>query len=140
MDLLSIVSAAISVLAAMISILSLKHQQRSSQLGVNISFLTESMKLLAQHPELLALHNIELDKLKRDNFTLEEFIYILNTIYAGQAYYAVNGQSRVKLSEYRRNLLQNAKFKTAWTIYIRDKMTMATPFTKAIDKYYKSHV
>ena len=64
-----IVSATVAVLAAIVSILAFLQQRRNAALAVNISLLNESLKQLGQHPELIALHNIDLLQLQKDGLS-----------------------------------------------------------------------
>lgn len=135
-ELTSLLSAGVAVVAAVVAFSSYVQQRRSSQLSFNLLFLSDSMKQLAARPSLLTLHNIDVKALAEDGIAVEEFLYILNTIYAGQTYHALGSRRSVKLSEYRRNLLGNPKFKIVWQKHIRDNMTGKTPYTDAIDEFY----
>ncbi len=136
MDIISIASASIAIIAAIISIWSLYEQRRVSKLNANIAFLNVGHNQLLNNPSLLELHNIGSSDLEECMLTADEFVYILNSFYAGQGYYFIEKTKNIHLSEYRRNLLRNAKVKMAWIKLIRNKMFAESSYSKAIDHFY----
>lgn len=136
MNTIAIVSAFISTCSAIVALLSLYEQRRISKLSANLEFLTQTQKMLLDNPKLLSLHNITTEMLKECELNYEEFIYVLNTLYAGQVYYFVEKKKNIDLSKYRKNILNNKKVKIAWKKIIRETMIIDSPFVAAIDEYY----
>ena len=136
MDIASIVASVIAVISAIIAIISYKKQKEISKINTNLLLLEKTQDMLHKHPELLELHGIEKKHLDSCGVSSTEFIYILNSLYSGLAYYTISGESNIKLSSYRKEFLNNAKIRKSWEIIIREKMIYKGNYTKAIDSYY----
>ena len=85
---------------------------------------------------MLEVHNISNSDLEKYMLTAGEFIYILNSFYAGQGYFFIEKIKDIKLPEYRINLLRNEKVKVSWIKLIRRKMFAESSYSNAIDKFY----
>ena len=132
----AIFAAVVSFGSAIIAVLAWRQQRTTAQLVVNTHFLNDTLSMLAANPSLLELHGITKDSLAEQDLTAAELIYMLNTVYAGQAFHGAGRQRRIILSSYRRQLLENPKFERAWRYFIRERLTLRTPFTDAIDRHY----
>ncbi|MEQ8822847.1 MAG: hypothetical protein RIC14_00560 [Filomicrobium sp.] len=130
------VTAAVSIFAAVVAVYSLLQQRKEAQLVVNTHFLNDKIKMLVQHPELIELHGIDRAELAEHGLSEVELAYILNSVFAGQAFHAAGQVRRVQLSPYRVAMLETAKFEVAWIHFIRGRLTMHTPYTAAIDRFY----
>lgn len=136
MDIISGISTLIAVMAAGISLVALREQRRISKLNANIEFLIYGQNMIVDNPELLELHNITEQLLGETGVTHKELLYILNSLYAGQAYYFVEKSKNIELSKYRQNFLRNSKVKMAWQNIIRTRMIFDSEYTQVIDKFY----
>ncbi len=130
------IAAAVSLISAIVAILAWRQQRTTAQLVVNTHFLNDTLSMLSADPSLLALHGITEHNLSEHDLTAAELIYMLNTVYAGQAFHGAGNKRRVHLSSYRRKLLDSPKFERAWRYFIRERLTLRTPFTDAIDGHY----
>lgn len=137
MDVVSIIGTLIAVISAIISTISYQKQKNISKLNANLLLLEKTQSMLHTHPELLELHGVGKNDLESCNVSSTEFIYILNSLYSGLAYYTIDGSSDIKLSNYRKEFLKNEKVRLCWDNIIKDKMIYIGSYTKAIDNYYK---
>ncbi|MCF6323734.1 MAG: hypothetical protein L3J89_05340 [Gammaproteobacteria bacterium] len=138
MDIASIVASVIAVISAFIAIISYRKQKEISKINTNLLLLEKTQDMLYNHPELLGLHGIEKKHLDSCRVSSVEFIYILNSLYSGLAYYTISGESNIELSSYRKEFLNNTKVRKSWELIIREKMIFQGNYTKAIDCYYAS--
>ena len=136
MEPISLISTGIAVAAALSSLYFFRQQQKVSQLVLNTHFLNDNLHMISDHHDLLALHGIEEQDLAAHNIKAHELIYMLNTLFSAQAYYSVGTANSIQLSPYRKILLSHPKFKTAWHHFIKDRMTVRSPFSDAIDAFY----
>lgn len=132
----SLATTAVAVFAAIVAVYSLMQQRKEAQLVVNTHFLNDKIRMLVEHPELIELHGIPRAELARQGLTEVELAYILNSIFAGQAFHAAGQAHRIQLSPYRIAMLETAKFETAWKHFIRGRLTTHTPYSAAIDRFY----
>jgi len=137
MEILSVLSTVIAVLAAVISIITFYETKKIAKIQTNLELVNRGNEMIVQHPQLLALHGITENNLVECGLNTSEFLYILNSFYAGQGYHSIGGTTKVVLSAYRKKMLENEKVKQAWTKLIRNNMLAATPYAKAIDEYYQ---
>jgi len=137
MDYTTLLASGLAIVSAVVAVYALTQQRRAAQLVVNTHFLNDQIRMLVDHPTLLSLHGVEPSELDRLGITEVELAYMLNSIYAGQAYYAAGQSKKVVLSTYRQYVLNNPKFEKAWKAIIRDRLTLGTPFSEAIDNFYK---
>ena len=133
---ISVATTAVAVFAAIVAVYSLLQQRKEAQLVVNTHFLNDKIRMLVEHPELIELHGISRAELAQHGLTEVELAYILNSIFAGQAFHAAGQVRRVKLSPYRIAMLETGKFETAWKKFIRGRLTMPSPYSAAIDRFY----
>ncbi len=91
----SVASAAISVVAAFISWRNLNEYCRIEMLRINFDLLTKAEELLLENPEFLELHSVKEDDLKSCGVTHKEFVYILSSMRAGQAFFKVKNQDNI---------------------------------------------
>lgn len=137
---LSIISIVIAVISAIIALNTVKEGRRISKLQLNIQLLHETEQQLKSNPELLKLHGIDIKDLEEIDVTSEEFVYILNSFRAGQAYAHIHNNKKITITNYRRNFLDNPKVKQVWDRFIRDKFLIETSFTTAINDYYQKKI
>jgi hypothetical protein len=104
---------------------------------VNTHFLNDEPGMSIDHPALLSLHGVDRKELEALEITEVELAYMVNCIYAGQAFQAAGQRRRVQLGTYRQSMLKNPKFEKAWKQIIRDRLTLRTPFSDAIDKFHQ---
>jgi len=135
-EIFSIVAVAVALISAVVAVLAWRQQRVAAQLVVNTHFLNDTLSMLSADPSLLALHGITEEDLAAQDITASELIYMLNTVYAGQAFHGAGRSRRISLSSYRRKLLDTPKFERAWRHLIRERLTLRTPFTDAIDRHY----
>lgn len=133
----ALAALAVSLVSAGVAIFAWRQQRRAAQLVVNTHFLNDTLRMLADEPALLALHGVSEAELAAIDVTPTELVYMLNSIYAGQAFHAAGGAGHVRLSSYRLQLLQHPKFERAWREVIRERLTTRTAFTDAIDRHYR---
>jgi hypothetical protein len=139
---ISFASILIALFAAWISGRTLNEQKRIAKVSNNYSLLMQANSLIIEYPELLGIHNITSDELQNANVTEKEVVYILQSIQAAQSYYEVENSSRVNintLSLYRQNFLRNKKVRSVWTTFMREKLIVSSPFSNAVDEFYKTH-
>ncbi len=136
MDTLSVLSTIIAVIAAIISVITFYETRKIAKIQTNLELVNKGNEMIIQHPDLLALHGITETRLKECSVSIQEFLYILNSFYAGQAYHSIDGTKKVVLSVYRKRMLDNEKVRTSWVHFIRQHMIAPTPYAKAIDEYY----
>lgn len=90
--------------------------------------------LIADH-SLLGILGIDSHELVRDGITPAELIYINTSLDASSVMHRITGDNPVVLTEYRQHFLRNAKVRTAWKKYLRNRTFNPSPFTKAVDTY-----
>lgn len=138
-DWVAIGALLVSIISFIMAYVSYQSSKRTAMLQVNLDLITKGNDLLKDNFSLLELHGVNLEKLKKLNVTKDEFIYILNSFYAGQAFHYINQSPfRVKLTNYRKIMLDNPKVEIAWKEIIRTNLIGVTKYVKAIDKYYKN--
>jgi hypothetical protein len=112
------------------------HTQRHAEKWLaNHDFLNRATAMIPAHPDLLKLHQIDPDQLATEGISCEEFIYLYLNFDAASALYRISGDPSVQLTEYRKNILQNAKVRMIWKRYLRPKLFNPTPFALAVDAY-----
>ena len=136
MDILSVMSTLIAVIAALIAVITFYETRKIAKIQTNLDLVNRGNEMIIEHPALLSLHGINEKQLNECGVNVTEFLYILNSFYAGQAYHSIGGIKKVILSDYRKKMLANEKVKHVWTKLIRNNMIAATPYAKAIDEYY----
>lgn len=132
----ALLAVVVALVSAVISYNAWRQQRAAAQLVVNTHFLNDNLKMLTNDPSLLALHGVSAQELAEQDITPAELVYMLNTVYAGQAFFGAGRARRVALSSYRRQMLETPKFERAWRRFIRERLTTRTAFTDAIDRFY----
>src|ERR1700747_1856656 len=105
MDLLSVSSTVIAVIAALVSLFSYYEMRKIAKIQTNLDLVNKAHDLVNEDPSLLKLHGISEQDLVKCGVSHKEFLYILNSFYAGQAYHSIEGKKKVVLSGYRKNML-----------------------------------
>jgi len=136
MDIAPILALVIAVISATIALMAYIKQKEVSKISANLLFLDKTQSMLHDHPELLELHGIRKSDLKLCDVTEIEFVYILNSLYSGLSYYAIDGRKNIVLSNYRVEFLNNPKVMLCWKNLIRKRMIYEGNFSDAIDQYY----
>lgn len=98
MDITAILSSVIAFVSAIIAGVAFIKQKEAAKVNTNLILLGAGQSMLLNHPELLELHNINATGLEANNITPTEFVYILNSLYAGVSYYSIEGKKSVQLS------------------------------------------
>jgi len=135
---ISIASPLIAVFAAVIAYRTMRETRRIAQYQTNIETLIEVEKELKNDVNLLKLHNIETDFLEEEGISATELSYIIASFRAGSAYYVLGNKNDSRLSDYRKNLLDNKKVKLVYEKVIRGKIIPHGLLIKLIDEYYAS--
>ena len=73
--------------------------------------------------------------LKKYNISPNEVVYLLLNFDAGQGFYKLDKSKKIKLSKYRKNILDNEETRRIWKYILKDRMFTYSPFTEAVDKY-----
>ncbi len=136
-DWIALIALIIAIIGAVLALLSFNASKRTAMLQINLDLVSKGNDFLCKNLSLLEFHGVNLKELKELNITEEEFIYILNSFYAGQAFYYIQQPiMKVKLSEYRKKMLENPKVQAAWKKIIRPHLIGETKYVKSIDKFY----
>ena len=129
---LSIVSAIVAAGSAWIAF----DQRRMMMNIASYDRMTDAESLLQSDPaKLLELHNVDADVMHRIGVTVEEVHYLIQNFSASDFYHRLDGDPGVQLTEYRRNLLRNARVRAVWKEVIRGRFISLGPFTSAVDEY-----
>ena len=119
---ISITSLLIAVISAILAFKSMKETKRTAQYQTNIQTLIEVEKELKNDVNLLKLHNIDTDFLDEEGISAHELSYIIASFRAADAYYIIGNKNDSRLSNYRKNLLDNRKVKLVYEKIIRRKI------------------
>jgi predicted nucleotidyltransferase len=134
---IGIISTVIAVLAALISLWSLQENRRIVKQQINLDLLQFGHELMKEKASILRFHGIDEEELKKKyKVDIVEFIYLLNSFYAGQAFHEVNKTAKITISPYREQMLKSENVKAIWQDLIRNKLMYASKYAKAIDQYY----
>src|ERR1051326_4496015 len=136
MEILSVLSTIIAVIAAVVSVITYYEMRKIAKIQTNLDLVNKGNDHIKEAPVLLELHGIKESDLQECGVDHHEFIYILNSLYAGQAYHFIEGAKKVTLSPYRKTMLDHDKVKRTWVKLIRKNMLAGGPFSDAIDEYY----
>ncbi len=136
-DWIAIIALIVALIGTAIALMSYRSSQRTAMLQVNLDLILKGNEQLGKNINLLGLHGVDEIDVKKLNISEAEFLYILNSFYAGQAFYYIKQPfCRIKLSEYRKKMLENPKVEATWKEVIRPNLIGETSYVKAIDKFY----
>ena len=136
METLSVLSTIIAVMAACVSVITYYEMRKIAKIQTNLDLVNRGNDLIRTEPKLLELHGISQKDLSGCGIDHLEFLYILNSFYAGHAYHVIEGVKKVKLSAYRKNMLDQEKIKLSWKNLIRNRMISPGPYANAVDEHY----
>ena len=128
-------SAAVSITSALIALYAVKGQLNMAKHTANLARINKAAELIPGSPELLELHGISLDDLRKDKITEKDVLYLLYLFEAGEIYYTIDGGQTVELRSYRKIMLDQPKVRLIWRKYLDKKVFHPTAFTKAVNKY-----
>ena len=131
----SFVAIVISVVSLIISIFIYSETKRINRYQLNIGLQYESEKMLKDYSNLIKLHNIDPEEIKKDSITVEEFYYIFSSLRASEAYYIVNDNADA-ISKFRTHFLNNEKVELVYTKYLKNKLICSPVFVNLIDQFY----
>src|SRR5215471_3528480 len=133
---ISLISAFISVISVIIAIRAIDKQRAAQSFVSNQDLLNRANTLLTAHQDLWRLWGIEPDDVIRDGITMSEFTYIFASLNASVAHYLISGKRHAELSDERRLFLRNPKVRLAWKRHLRNTIFSTTSsWTKAVDTY-----
>jgi hypothetical protein len=132
---ISVISVGISVVSIMIAIRSVKKQTNIQAWITNHQLLNRAAGMLIADHGLLKILGIEPEEIMRDGITPSEIVFINISLDASSAMHRISGNKRVILTEYRKNFLRNAKVRTAWRKYLKNRTFSPSPWTEAVDAY-----
>lgn len=133
---ISIFSAILALLATFVSVWTLFETRRVSKLIVNLEMLEFGNEILLENPEVLRLHGITIENLKECGLTIQDFMYLLNSLYAGQSYFVISNNKKVTISKYRQTMMVQPGVEKAWKELIRGRLIAESPYARAIDEFY----
>ncbi len=91
----SIISAFIAAISAIVAVISLYQSKKTSlrqnfnaALQANVGLMSDIKKSIITTPEILRFHGICKEELDNAGVSIEEFVYLLNSFNAGLAFYA----------------------------------------------------
>jgi hypothetical protein len=134
MIVISIISAVVAIFAAIIAYKSLNENRRITAWTMNFSRLTDAERLMLNHPELLRLHGVTDEFLKKNGTTPVEVVYLLASFRAGQEWAHIK-KGEHKLSRYRINMLSNKKVVNVWHNILYGRLIFSSPFSEAINDF-----
>ena len=130
---ISIFSAIVAVVAALISYHSLSEQRRITAWTKNFDRLYSSELMMQNYPKLLNLHGINEKLLRKCGAAPEEVVYLLLNFRAGQEWGHL--KEKAPLSGYRRQMLENKKVRKIWKNILYKKLIFTGKFAKVVDHY-----
>jgi len=133
---ISLVSAFISVVSVIIAIRATDKQRVAQSFVANQDLLNKANTLLNADHDLWRLLGIDPDDVIRDGITMSEFTYIFASLNASAAHYVISGKRHAELTDERKLFLRNPKVRIAWKRHLRNTMFSTTSsWTKAVDTY-----
>lgn len=133
----SVISLVVAFASAVIAYLSVREQRRLTTNVTSFTQIAALEMLLEKNPQLLLLHNVDPKALEADGIEMVELVYLAQSFAAADFYHRLAGERPVVLTEYRRNMLKNAKVQRVWEHYIRGRFISAGPYTEAVDMYIR---
>jgi len=123
----------ISVASIMIAIRSAKKQTNTQAWITNLQLLNRATGMLIADHGLLKIIGIEPEEIMKDGISPSEIVFINASLDASEAMYLISGDKSI--TEFRKNFLRNAKVRTAWKKYLKNKAFSPSPWADAVDKY-----